>query len=175
MRPIVWMKSSTGIPLSAWTFLKTCSARSGFSCGACWARAHPAPISATTVISTNFRIQTSFYYWLRAIALALFTAAACRPCASRAPLILLMAARYRACIVYGCGLPALRFARSAHFSEEVFQRKLHDSRVTGRENLSKVPAVQSENGIVRIQMVRHVERFGPELYGLPLRHSEFSG
>jgi hypothetical protein len=25
-----------------------------------------------------------------------------------------MAARYRACIVYGCGLTALRFAHSAH-------------------------------------------------------------
>src|SRR5207247_896081 len=99
---------------------------------------------------------------------------------SHSNVLLLMAARYRACIrsahfIDGCALsrlhclrlrPAvLRFARSAHFSEEVFQRKLHDSRVTGRENLSKVPAVQSENGIVRIQMVRHVERFGPELYG----------
>src|SRR5438309_4873744 len=129
MRPIVWMKSSTGIPLSSWTFLKTCCARSGFSCDAGWATANPAPISATRVICSNFRIQTSF---------------------------LLMAARYRACI------------RSAHLLEEVLQRELHDPRVTGHENLSKVPAVQSENGIVWIQMVRHVERFSPELYGLPL-------
>src|SRR5437868_14945737 len=34
--------------------------------------------------------------------------------ASRIELILLMAARYRACICYGFGLSALRYARSAH-------------------------------------------------------------
>ena len=51
MIPIVPRKSSTGIPLSTWTFLKTCSARRGFSCDADCAAAKPTPISPTTAIS----------------------------------------------------------------------------------------------------------------------------
>src|SRR5437867_6394215 len=137
MRPIVWMKSSTGIPLSAWMFLKTCSARSGFSCGAGWA------ISATRVIVKTLFTTNSF------------CSGAHRP----------LPQVYRFCARRSGALQL----------KQVLQRELHDSRVTSRENLSKVPAVQSENGIVRVQMVRHVERFSSELYGLPLRHPEFSG
>ncbi len=39
--PIVCMNSSTGIPFSSWTFLKTCSARSGFCSTPVWAGVWP--------------------------------------------------------------------------------------------------------------------------------------
>src|SRR5437870_10643894 len=160
MRPIVWMKSSTGIPLSAWMFLKTCSARSGFSCGAGWA------ISATRVIVKTLFTTNSF----------------CSGGHRPPPQVYRFCARRRRVRKLARGtqkrVPLANFLaplRGALQLKQVLQRELHDSRVTSRENLSKVPAVQSENGIVRVQMVRHVERFGSELYGLPLRHPEFSG
>src|SRR2546422_11373574 len=67
-----------------------------------------------------------------------------------------------------------RHSRPVPVLEKIFQRELHDARIACRENLSEVLAVQSQNRIVWIQMVRHIECFGPELYRLPLRHSEFS-
>ena len=57
MIPMVSMKSSTGIPLSAWMFLKTCSAISGLSADAGWATANPAPISATAMTSVVASIR----------------------------------------------------------------------------------------------------------------------
>src|SRR6266702_1845950 len=50
MMPIVSRKSSTGIPVSAWTFLKTWSDRRGFPCGAVCPPANAAPVSPTTAI-----------------------------------------------------------------------------------------------------------------------------
>src|SRR2546426_10581952 len=50
MIPIVYRKSSQGIPFSAWTFLKTWSDRRGFPCGAVCPPANPAPVSPTTAI-----------------------------------------------------------------------------------------------------------------------------
>src|SRR5258708_39706822 len=47
---MVSMKWPTGIPLSARTFLKPCSAMSGFCCGTVWAAANPAPARATIAI-----------------------------------------------------------------------------------------------------------------------------
>jgi PPK2 family polyphosphate:nucleotide phosphotransferase len=62
MIPIVSMKSSTVIPLSAWMFLKTCSAISGLSVGADWATANPAPISMKAVIpmAASIRLDHDF-------------------------------------------------------------------------------------------------------------------
>src|SRR5213596_975961 len=55
MMPIVSRKSSTGIPLSAWTFLKTWSDRRG-CCDAVCAPANATPISPTTAIPMIARI-----------------------------------------------------------------------------------------------------------------------
>src|ERR1700680_758730 len=62
MIPMVSMKSSTVIPLSAWMFLKTCSAISGLSGGADWATANPAPISMKAVIpmAASIRLDHDF-------------------------------------------------------------------------------------------------------------------
>ena len=57
MSPIVSRKSSTGIPLSAWTFLKTCSAKRGLSCDAGCAKTSPAPISRAVTIPATVNIR----------------------------------------------------------------------------------------------------------------------
>src|SRR2546425_1939140 len=62
--PIVSMNSSTGIPLSTWTFVKTSSAICGFSAWAAWPLAKATPkrqtVNVAVMMPIRIRIDPDF-------------------------------------------------------------------------------------------------------------------